>query len=59
MVKKWAVRNINTNTLVSKDIRTRGEAEETLDYYSKLYYALYSERRTDYKKLYEIVSNSE
>ena len=59
MVKKWAVRNINTNTLVSKGIRTRSEAEETLDYYSKLYYSIYSERRTDYKKLYEIVSNSE
>ena len=59
MVKKWAVRNINTNTLVSKGIRTRSEAEETLDYYSKLYYPIYSERRTDYKKLYEIVSNSE
>ena len=59
MVKKWAVRNTNTNILVNEGIRTRNEAEETLDYYSRLYYAIYSERRTDYKKLYEIVSSSE
>jgi|TARA_R110000751_G_scaffold1263_6_gene4866 hypothetical protein len=59
MVKKWAVKNTNTNTLVSKGIRTKNEAEETLDYYSRLYYAIYSERHVDYKKLYKIVSSSE
>ena len=59
MAKKWAVRNTNTNTLVSKDIKTKTEAKETLDYYSSLYYTLYADRNVDYTTLYEIVSNSE
>jgi len=59
MVKKWAVKNTNTNTLVSEGIRTKNEAEETLDYYSSLYYTLYADRNVDYTTLYEIVSNSE
>jgi uncharacterized protein YfcZ (UPF0381/DUF406 family) len=59
MVKRWAVRNTNTNTLVSENIITKKEAEETLDYYGSLYYAVYSDCHVDYKKLYEIVSGSE
>ena len=59
MVKKWAVKNTNTNDLVAQGFKTKREAEETLDFYSSLYYALYTELDKDYKNIYEIVSNSE
>jgi|TARA_B110000285_G_scaffold230391_1_gene296907 hypothetical protein len=59
MVKKWAVKNTNTNDLVTQGLKTKREAEETLDFYSSLYYALYTELDKDYKNIYEIVSNSE
>ena len=44
---------------LSKCLKTKREAEETLDFYSSLYYALYTELDKDYKNIYEIVSNSE